>query len=160
MIKVVEKKKKNKKQNPYYELIYNYMIGDGKGNTTEEVIVSVNNPFVERYVKLLNSLQPTKNHWGIVFERNRIYESYQEGQITKDDYLFLERMMKEDYDEDYDEDDEEEDIFIVSKADEDYASEFYEGVRGQTEYSFLVFEGVELYYYDEYGVKHETEIID
>jgi len=159
MIKVVEKKNKKKKQDPYYELIYNYMIGDGKGNTTEEVIVSVNNPFVERYVKLLNSLQPTKNHWGIVFEGDRVYESYQEGQITKDDYLFLERMMN-DGDNDDDDDDEEEDIFIVSKADEGYASEFYEGVRGETSYSFLVFEGIDLYYYDEYGVKHETEIID
>ena len=49
---------------------------------------------------------------------------------------------------------------IVSKSDEDYASEFYEGVRGETEYSFLVFEGIDLYYYDEYGVKHETKIVD
>lgn len=154
MIKVVEKKNNKKKQDPYYELVYNYMIGDGKGNTKEEVIVSVDNPFVERYVKLLNKLEPTKNHWGIVFEGNRIYESYNEGQITKDDYLFLERMMKEDYE------DEDEDVFIVSKSDEDYASEFYEGVRGETEYSFLVFEGIDLYYYDEYGVKHETRIID
>ena len=157
MIKIIEKKSNKKKQDPYYELIYNYMIGDGKGNTSEEVIVSVNNPFVERYVKLLNSLRPTKNHWGIVFERNRVYESYQEGQITKDDYLFLERMMNEYY-EDGDGDGEGE--FIVSADDEDYASEFYEGVRGETEYSFLVFEGITLSYYDEYGVKHETKIVD
>jgi hypothetical protein len=37
-------------------------------------------------------------------------------------------------------------------------SEFFEGVRSDTEYSFLVFENVELFYFDENGKKHKTKI--
>ena len=59
-----------------------------------------------------------------------------------------------------DEDDEDgEYTFEVSKENEVYASEFFEGVRHEAEYSFLVFEGVDLFYYDEYKKKHSTKIV-
>ena len=124
------------------------MIGDANGNTSEEVAVSIENPFVERYCKLLNSLKPTKGHWGIVLEEGKIYNHFKEKQITNDDYNFLIRMMFEEYDENT--------KFEVSKSDDEYSREFFEGVRAEASYSFLVFKGVDLYYVDESGEKNQT----
>ena len=53
-------------------------------------------------------------------------------------------MMNEEYYEDM----EDEEGFVVEKENEEFASEFFDGVRGETEYSFLVFEGIDLFYYD------------
>jgi hypothetical protein len=50
---------------PHYILKYDYMIGDSDGYTSEKIRVSVDNPFLERYVTLLNSLKPTKGTWGL-----------------------------------------------------------------------------------------------
>ncbi len=138
------------------------MIGCGNGNISEKVRVSVDNPFVERYVRLLNSLNPVSGHFGIVFEDGVNYSHVTEGNITEDDYNFLKRMMIEcdsDLDDDYDQEegDEPESVFIVEEKDEKFASEFIDGIRG-VEYSFLVFQGVELFYYDENGKKHKTKI--
>ena len=146
MIKIVEPKTPKKKIKPYYLLVYNYMIGDADGNTTEEVKLSADNPYIERYCTLLNSLKPTKGTWGIMLEQNGIEEAFNEKQISQDDFEFLKKTMFEDdwYDE---EKDEEVD---------DYMTEFAEGVRSDAEYSFLVFEGVDLYYIDEYNKKHEN----
>mgnify|MGYP000480385864 CR=1 FL=1 len=158
MIEIIKEGKVKKNKKPYYKLRYNYMIGDGKGNTSETVRISVDNPYLERYVKLLNSLTPVKGCWGIVFEDDRIYSHYEEGQITKDDYYFLNRLMNEEYYENLDEDMEDEEGFVVEKENEEFASEFFDGVRGETEYSFLVFEGIDLFYYDEEGKKNKTKI--
>ncbi len=155
MIKIVKEKQPKSKSTPYYSLTYKYMIGDANGETSETVIVSKDNPFLERYVKLLRSLKPTHDSWGIVFEQHRLANFLDEKQITEEDYYFLQRMMFEEYDED-DEDSEIAKRFIVSKDDEKYADQFSQGVCGQTEYSFLVFEGIELMYIDEYKKKHKA----
>jgi hypothetical protein len=159
MIKVVEKKKKKKKQNPCYLLEFSYMIGDGRGHTEEEMTASIEDAdIVERFVTLINKLTPTKGHWGVMLEDDRIYKHFEEGQITEDDYKFLTTVMFDDY---YDEDDEEENDNTEEENEyKKYSGYFSECVMSVTEYSFLVFEGVDLYYYDEYGIKHETEIIN
>ncbi len=150
MIAIVKEKTQTKKKTPYYKLKFNYMIGDANGHTSKTVKVSHKNPYLERFVSLLNKLKPIKGHWGTVFEYNLLDELLKEKQITQDDYHFLDRMMNEEYDEDSE--------FIVEEENEDYADEFYNGVRGETEYSFLVFQDVELTYYDEYGKSHKTKI--
>ena len=154
MIKILDEKKPKKPSKPYYLLVYNYMIGDGDGYTSEEVELSVDNPYIERYVTLLNSLKPLKRSWGVGLDRRRLYEHFDEGQITKDDYCFLNCLMFENED-----DEDSEYMFEVSKENEVYASEFFEGVKRETEYSFLVFQGVDLFYYDEYKKKHNTKIV-
>ena len=156
MIKILDEKKPKKASKPYYELVYNYMIGDANGHTNEEVELSVDNPYIERYVTLLNSLKPLKGSWGVGLSRGDLYKHFDEGQITKDDYSFLNRLMFDGEDED---DEDGEYTFEVSKENEVYASEFFEGVRDEAEYSFLVFEGVDLFYYDEYKKKHNTKIV-
>ncbi len=118
------------------------MIGDADGETTKKVDVHINNPHIERYVTLLNSLKPTNGHWGVMLEPDRLRKHYKQKQITEDDYKFLMRYM---FPEDTDEND-----------DEEYLFDFYEGVRAEAEYSFLVIQGIELEYVDEFGDKHDT----
>lgn len=148
MITIKEKSnKKKKKKQPYYLLKYNYMIGDANGNTYEKVKVSKDNPYLERYFKLLNSLKPVKGTWGIVLDQETLEKSFKEEQITEDDYNFLIAVMFI-----YDEDESE------LNLDVNYVDEFYDGVCSDNEYSFLVFEGLTLTYVDENGKKHKTEI--
>jgi len=148
MIKIIKEKKNKKPKKPYYILKYNYMIGDADGDTSKKVQISLDNPFIERYVTLINKLEPLTGTWGIVFDSCEFENFYNEGQLTKNDYEFLKGMMFG-----------VESEFEVKPEDNDFSCEFYEGVRGDAEYSFLVFEGVELFYYDEFGEKHKTEII-
>lgn len=158
MIKVLEKKKKNKKAKaPYYKLKFHYMIGDGNGNTNEEVNISVNNPFLERFVTLLDKLEPCKGSWGVQLEDEDIYGNYKEGRITEDDYKFLGTLMFDGWE---DEEAEEGEEYKLEAENDDHTYEFFEGVRAEAEYSFLVFEGVTLKYVNEYGEKFNTEIIE
>lgn len=139
MIKIVETKKNKKKSKPYYELVYNYMIGDANGHTKEKVKLSIDNPHIERYCKLLNSLKPSQDTWGISLDMENLDSFLKEKQITKDEFDFLEITLFHEINED------------------EYLAEFSEGVRSETEYSFLVFEGVDLYYIDEFGIKNKTK---
>ena len=119
MIKILDEKKPKKASKPYYVLVYNYMIGDGDGHTNEEVELSVDNPYIERYVTLLNSLKPLKDSWGVGLDRCRLYEQFDEGQITKDDYSFLNRLMFDGEDEDDDDWDDDDDDWDDDDWDED-----------------------------------------
>lgn len=147
MIEIVQPKKK--KQDPYYLLEFNYMIGDADGDTQGEACVSIDNPFVERFVTLLNKLQPPKGYWGFGLEEDKLEAIYKEGQITEDDFKFLCRTLFEGSEEDY----------FKTQEENDWADEFFEGVISYVEYSFLSFEGVDLYYFDETGKKFKTRIV-
>lgn len=155
MIEIVKEKKSKKAKKPYYILKYEYMIGDANGSTSEKVRVSADNPFIERYVTLLNSLKATKGHWDVMLEYGRIEDHAKEKQITKDDLNFLNRVMFCDCD---DEDSSEKNEYFKTDKENKFANEFADGVRSDTEYSFLVFQGVTLYYYDENGIKNNTKI--
>jgi hypothetical protein len=148
MIKVVEKQKSKKAKNPYYKLKFNYMIGDADGHTDEEMTVSVgwNDELIERFVKLINSLKPLEGTWGIVFDHYE-FDKFKT-QLNDDDFNFLKNVMFEDWDDDEDEEEGDKNNGL-----------FADCIQGEAEYSFLVFEGVDLYYYDENGVKHDTEFI-
>lgn len=163
MIKIVaDVPNTSKIQEPTYVLTYNYMIGDANGNTEEEIEVSLTNPFTERYVTALNKLKPTKGHWGVMLEDDRMYAHLEEGQITQDEYIILKTAFSDgDYDPIEEGDFEEEDNpLILSQEDKDHLAEFSEGVRAEAEYSFLVFEGADLVYVDEFGKEHQTEFVD
>jgi len=150
MIEIVKETKGTKKVcEPHYLLTYNYMIGDADGDTTEKVEVSLDNPYLERFVKLMNSLQPTKGYWGICLEEGRLENHFKEGQITEDDYNFLLALLF---------DWETKSTFVIEPENEEYSHEFSEGVRSETEYSFLSFEGIDLQYVDEFGKKHKAVI--
>jgi len=149
MIKIVKKEKVNIVCDPYFMIKFNYMIGDANGHTSEKVDISRSNPFLERFVTLVNSLTSTKGTWGIVFDESNLEKHFNEGQISLDEYNFLLRTMYGERDPDV----------SMSEKDEEFADEFYQGVRGETEYSFLVFQSLDLYYYNEHGKKCRTEIV-
>ena len=140
MIKI--KYKTEKICDPCYVLTYNYMIGDADGYTKEKITLSLDNPYIERYCRLLNSLTPINGHWGVMLSGSRLKKHYEEGQLTETDYIFLNQLM---FEEGYEND--------------EYSSEFFEGVKADGEYFFLVFEGCDLSYIDEYDVEHETYFI-
>jgi len=153
MIEIIKKKVSKKKRRPYYKLVFNYMIGDANGDTTEEMITSVDNPYVERFVKLLNSLKPNKGRWGLILDTENITKCFTEGQINEDDWKFLMYMMFPYYDLGI-----MKTPFEIEEKDIGEYDVFSDCVRGDTEYSILFFGGIDLFYYDEYGVKHKTKI--
>lgn len=146
---IIIKEKNNKVCcEPCYILVYNYMIGDADGSTTREAEVSLENPYIERYVTLMNSLRPVRGSWGFMLQEEDLTKAFEEGQITEDDYNFLLCMAFAEGD------------FFVEEHNKDYSYEFVEGVRSETEYSFLVFEGIEIYYLSKFGYRHLCEIVD
>lgn len=149
----LKNEKKPKKVTPHYILEYNYMIGDADGDTIKKIKVSFDNPFIERHCTLLNSLRPTKGRWGISLDDSGIEDTYKEKQITKDDYHFLLMSMFDGYIEDG-----EVNPNITDEKQMKFLEEFHEGIESETEYSFLTFEGVDIYYVDENDKKHEVEI--
>jgi hypothetical protein len=148
MIKVIQPD--GRKQDPYYLLYFQYMIGDADGDTEGEAYVSLDNPFVERFVTLLNRLKPPKHYWGFGLKQDKIEEIYKEGQMTEDEYKFLTRILF---------DDREDNDYFKTEQENDWADEFNEGVKGEVEYSFLTFQGVYLIYVDETGRHLKTEIV-
>ena len=51
-------------------------------------------------------------------------------------------------------------LLEITGDEKSYAYEFEEACITSIGHSFAVFEGIDLYYIDEYGVKHETKIVD
>lgn len=151
MIKLIEINKETVETIiPYYTLTYNYSIGDTCRHITEDVYLSVDNPYIERYCTLLNSIQPLKGEWSIILNEETIESCFkEENQITEDDYNFLMRTMFS-----------EENNYFKSDKENDYADEFYGGVMEELDYSFLVFEDVKLTYTDEHNVVFDTEFSD
>lgn len=129
-----------KNQTPYYHVIFNYMIGDANGNTTYDFICNESEiEKVVKYVRILNKLKPLKDHWGICFDN---YEKEYPGEyigLSEVEYnVFMDLLDCE---------------FYISKE----RSEIQSCLASRNEYSFLVFQGIEIYYYDENNTKYKVE---
>ena len=149
MIKIIERSKITVETvTPYYTLIYNYTIGDTSEDITREVYLSIDNPYIERYCILLNSLQPFKSKCGIILSEATI-ELCLGNQITEDDYNFLMRTMFL-----------EENNYFKDDEENNYADEFYEGIAEELGYHFLLFEGVKLTYTNEHNVIFDTKFVN
>lgn len=147
MIKIIEAKKKDIE--PYYKLVFKYMIGDAKGNTEEETTWDANDTImIERIVRLLNGLIPIKGTWGIILDREILDDFVKEKQITPDDRNFLDAIMYENHYKP-----------IENPIYDDYSGCISDCIKSEIGRTFAVFEGIDLYYYDENGVKHDTEIV-
>ena len=146
MIKLIQKVKQTEPTEPYYTLTYEYMIGDADGDTTEELIISKDNPYIEKYCRILDKLGPTPGYWGLSLQTGRVAKCLKAGQIDEEEYQFLLRTMFGDRSS----------TFVVEEGNENYADDFAEGVSSETEYSFLSFTGYTLLYVDEFGEEHGT----
>lgn len=141
MISVIRPEKIVNKE-PFYIIKFNYMIGDADGDTTFESQISLDNPYTEDVVKLMNSLPCPRGRIGLMlnFENiNLIREN-----LTDEQYDLLVKLVCP-YDVPYEID---EDIEV-----------FHECIRSETDYSFLTLDDVELVYIDEYGMEYPTKII-
>ena len=98
--------------------------------------------FIEKaikYISILNKLKPLKDHWGICFDDFYIkdYPGEYIG-LSEDEYNIFKSL-------------------ICPNNFEDVREKISECLRSETEYSFLVFEKVDVYYYDENGIKYNVE---
>lgn len=127
-----------KNEFPYYHIIFNYMIGDGNGHTEYDLTcVSSEIEEVVKYVSILNKLNPLEGHWGICF--NNYPEEYPGEYIgvSKDEYTIF--------------------IDLLNPDNEGIKGEISMCLKGEIEYALLIFEGVEIYYYNENNVKYSVE---
>lgn len=128
---------------PRYEVIFDYMIGDGDGHTTESFSCGLDKiEEVIKYVNILNKLKPLPRHWGICFDN--YLEEYPGEYIglSEEEYKIFYHLINLD--------DEDEDTILPIET------TISDCLRARTEYSFLVFEGVEIFYYDEDGRKFKV----
>jgi len=154
-IQIISSKNKplKKKIKPHYYLIINYMIGDSNGDTIEESEISLDNPFLERFCKILKKLKNPKGCWGIKLDEEAIEANYKQKCITKDEKdFFLNILQVEGMEE------EESDKFFKSEEEAQFAVEISELIRTETEYSFLTYQGFELFYVDENKKRHKTRL--
>ena len=152
LVKPKEKKLPKRKSKPYYILTISYMIGDADGDTSEEAEISVDNPFLERFCKILRKLKNPKGSWGISLDDEGIEANYLQKHITKDEYNFFRCMMY------FDPEDEDLKGYLKTEKEEEFAAQFNDVISSNTEYSFLTYKGFTLIYVDEYKVKHKTRI--
>lgn len=130
-----------KNEFPYYHIIFNYMIGDGNGHTEYDLTcVSSEIEEVVKYVSILNKLNPLEGYWGVCF--NNYPEEYPGEYIgvSKNEYKVFIKLIEC-----------EEDYYTSIKG------AIHECLRSEIECSLLIFEGVEIYYYDENNVKYSVE---
>ena len=159
MIKVILPNTTNIITEPHYILKFNYSIGGETSDIiTKTTRLSLNNPYIERAVYLLNNFLTDKE---LILEEIRT--SYECDEFDEMSYKFLIRiLMDEDIDLDhYITDDNEtwEDVDEYLDIYTYHADEFRDGVYTTVEGSILVFEFVELVYINEYGNEFKTDII-
>ena len=133
--------------NPRYEVIFNYMIGDGDGYTTENFSCDPDKiEEVIKYVDILNRLKPLSRHWGICFSN---YPEEYPGEyigLNEEEYKILIHLIN--LGDEYKDEDEDSILSIENTI--------CDCLRSQIEFSFLVFEGVEIFYHGEDGRKFKV----
>ena len=159
MIKVILPNDSIEITEPHYILKYNYSIGGETSDIiTKTTRLSLNNPYIERAVYLLNNFLTDKE---LILEEIRT--SYECDEFDEMSYKFLIRiLMHEDIDlEHYITGDNEtlEDVEEYLDIYTYHADEFRDGVYTTVEGAILVFEFVELVYINEYGNEFKTSII-
>ena len=159
MIKVISPNTLNVITEPHYILKFNYSIGGETSDIiTKTARLSLNNPYIERAVYLLNNFLTDKELTLI-----SLRDSYEDGEFNDMDYKFLIRILiHEDIDlEHYITGDNEtwEDVEEYLDIYTYHADEFRDGVYTTVEGAILVFEFVELVYINEYGNEFKTSII-
>ena len=137
--------KPNKPNHPYYYIEFNYMIGDGDGETEYGFACRKEDiEEVAEYVNILNKVKTLKGHWGICFDE---YPEEYPGEyigLSEEEYKIFYHLINLD--------DEDEDTILPIET------TIGDCLRARTEYSFLVFEGINIYYYDENGKKFNVMI--
>ena len=108
------------------------------GNTTYDFTCNESEiEEVVKYVSILNKLKPLKDHWGIFDNYKKEYPGEYIGLSEEEYNIFTELSC-------YD-------------GNDAIKVEICDCLRSETEYSFLVFQGVEIYYYNKNNTKYKVE---
>lgn len=143
---MIEIKKRNI-NTPYYILRYEYMIGDSNGYVNKELRISFNNPYLEKYCRLLKRLKRPKNYNKLCLRKDVINKCLLENQINEEEYDFLMRIMFGDKNS----------KFLVPIEHLTFSNEFYKEVISYINDSYLFFLTINLVYVNENGVHLNTE---
>ena len=126
----------------YYHVIFNYIIGDGNGYTTYDFTC---NAFeieeIIKYVDIFNRLKPPKGYWGIVFnDLPREYPGEYIG-VSREEYEILMHLI------------------YLENAETEIEEAMCDCIRSDIgSWNFLVFKGIDIYYYDESNRKYKVVI--
>lgn len=121
-----------------------YMIGDAKGHTDEEAVISINNPFLKPLTEALDKLDKIEGHWGTMLYEEHYDGNRKIGNINDFEYELLSLVTGYDYEEDTVNDFLKKYGYDESEQNHDYLLEFEGLLISDTEYSFLVYEGYKL----------------
>ena len=127
---------------PYYHVIFNYMIGDGDGNTTYDFTCDASEiEEIVKYVDIFNRLKPLKGYWGIVFDNlPREYPGEYIG-VSREEYEILMHLIN------------------LENAESKIEEAIYDCIRSDIDsWNFLVFQGINIYYYDESNRKYKAVV--
>jgi hypothetical protein len=133
-------KAKAKKIKPHYSFVYQYLIGETSGFKSTKVKVALDDPTLERYFKILDSLRPTSDMWYVMLEEENLVKHIELGQITEDDAEFLRQTMYNPKS-------------IYSKGIITYVERYSPFNSGDASLQY-----VEIFYFDEDGIKYETKV--
>lgn len=136
--------KPNKSNHPYYYIEFNYMIGDGDGETEYSFACGKEDiEEVAEYVNILNKVKTLKGHWGICFDD---YPKEYPGEyigLSEEEYKkFIRILSLDEYD----------DLHSMTEKN------IHDCIKSSNDYHFLVFKGINIYYYDENGKKFNVMI--
>jgi len=120
-----------------YVIIHKYIIGDSDGEETFEQIVSMNNPYLERFLACCTHLtDELPGTWGNILEEETI------NKLLGEEASFFKEFTEE---------------YCITKDIEDYELELAFYIRTESDLSFYTYQGFDIDYIDNDGVKHECE---
>jgi hypothetical protein len=138
------KKPKPTRVKKNYKLKIFYMIGDADGNTDEEAIISINNPFLKPLTEAFDKFGVIDGHWGMLLDDEHYDGNRKIGNINDFEYDLLSLVTAHVYDEDTTNDFLKKYGYDESEQNRDYLQEFEGLLISDTEYSFLVYQGYKL----------------
>ena len=143
MINILETpltKPKAKKIVPHYSLVFQYLIGSTSGFKSTKVKVKLDDPIIERFFKTLNVLMSNKYMYYIFLEEDCFDSSLANGLLNQEDYDFLKDTLFNKKS-------------IYSKLVVTYVERWSPFNSGDTTLQYI-----ELFYFDEDGVKFEAKV--
>ena len=143
MINILEiplTKPKAMKIAPHYSLVFQYLIGETSGFKSTKVKVKLDDSIIERFFKTLKKLMSHREMYYIFLEEDCFDGSLAGGLINQDDYDFLKDTLFNPKS-------------IYSKAVVTYVDRGHPFKSGDATLQYI-----ELFYFDEDGVKYETKV--
>lgn len=137
MIKIFDQAKIDNPKS-VYKITHQWMLGDADGDTTTEQLISKDNPFIDKFLECCHKLTiPLPNTWGNSLELDTIKK------CLKNDYEFFKQFINE-----------------GTPTEDENIEELYFSTIIEQGATFVTYQGFNLVYYDENGIKFKCEWIE